>query len=44
MSNSLNPVFGQWYTERQLGSGTDGKVFSIYKQIVKATLEIFTFC
>lgn len=31
MSNSLNPVFGQWYTDRQLGNGTDGKVFSIYK-------------
>ncbi len=32
MSNSLNPVFGQWYTDRQLGNGTDGKVFSIYKE------------
>lgn len=31
MSNSLNPVFGEWYTDKQLGSGTDGKVFSIYR-------------
>lgn len=32
MSNSLNPVFGEWYTDKQLGNGTDGKVFSIYRQ------------
>lgn len=32
MSNSLNPVFGQWYTDKQIGNGTDGKVFSIYKE------------
>ena len=32
MSNSLNPVFGEWYTYKQLGNGTDGKVFSIYKE------------
>lgn len=32
MSNSLNPVFGQWYTDKQLGNGTDGKVFAIYKE------------
>ncbi len=31
MSNSLNPVFGEWYTDKQLGTGTDGKVFSIYR-------------
>ena len=39
MSNSLNPVFGQWYTEKQLGSGTDGKVFSIYKDKYDGTKE-----
>ena len=39
MSNSLNPVFGQWYTDRQLGSGTDGKVFSIYKDKYDGTKE-----
>lgn len=39
MSNSLNPVFGEWYTERQLGSGTDGKVFSIYKEKYDGTKE-----
>ncbi len=32
MSNSLNPVFGEWYTDKQIGNGTDGKVFSIYRQ------------
>ena len=32
MSNSLNPVFGEWYVGNQLGNGTDGKVFSIYKE------------
>ena len=32
MSNSLNPVFGEWYTYKQIGNGTDGKVFSIYKE------------
>ena len=39
MSNSLNPVFGEWYTEKQLGSGTDGKVFSIYKEKYDGTKE-----
>ncbi len=39
MSNSLNPVFGEWYTDRQLGSGTDGKVFSIYKEKYDGTKE-----
>lgn len=31
MSNSLNPVFGEWYIDKQIGTGTDGKVFSIYR-------------
>ena len=39
MSNSLNPVFGQWYTDRQLGNGTDGKVFTIYKEKFDGTRE-----
>lgn len=39
MSNSLNPVFGEWYTEKQLGSGTDGKVFSIYKERYDGTRD-----
>ena len=39
MSNSLNPVFGEWYTEKQLGSGTDGKVFSIYKEKYDGTRD-----
>lgn len=39
MSNSLNPVFGQWYVDRQLGNGTDGKVFTIYKEKFDGTRE-----
>ena len=39
MSNSLNPVFGQWYTDRQLGNGTDGKVFSIYRENINKEKE-----
>lgn len=39
MSNSLNPVFGQWYVGRQLGNGTDGKVFTIYKEKYDGTIE-----
>lgn len=39
MSNSLNPVFGEWYTDKQLGTGTDGKVFSIYRQKYDGTRE-----
>ncbi len=39
MSNSLNPVFGEWYTDKQIGSGTDGKVFSIYREKYDGTRE-----
>ncbi len=39
MSNSLNPVFGEWYVGRQIGNGTDGKVFSIYKEKYDGTRE-----
>lgn len=39
MSNSLNPVFGDWYTDRQIGTGTDGKVFSIYREKYDGTRE-----
>lgn len=39
MSNSLNPVFGEWYTDKQLGTGTDGKVFSIYRVKPDGTKE-----
>lgn len=39
MSNSLNPVFGEWYTDKQLGTGTDGKVFSIYREKYDGTRE-----
>ena len=39
MSNSLNPVFGEWYTDKQLVTGTDVKVFSIYKEKYDGTRE-----
>ncbi|MBQ3137149.1 MAG: protein kinase [Clostridia bacterium] len=39
MSNSLNPVFGEWYTDKQIGTGTDGKVFSIYREKYDGTKE-----
>ncbi len=39
MSGSLNPVFGQWYTDRQLGNGTDGKVFTIYKENIDTSRD-----
>lgn len=39
MTNSLNPVFGQWYVDKQLGNGTDGKVFSIYREKYDGTKE-----
>ncbi len=31
MSQLFDPVFGNWYTEAQLGSGTDGKAFTIVR-------------
>lgn len=31
MPQSFDPVFGDWYTEKQLGFGTDGKVYSIVR-------------
>lgn len=31
MSQLFDPVFGDWYTETQLGSGTDGKAFTIVR-------------
>ena len=39
MSNSLDPVFGEWHVGRQLGNGTDGKVFTIYKEKYDGTRE-----
>ena len=32
MSQSFDPVFGSWYTQSQLGSGTDGKAFTIVRE------------
>lgn len=31
MSQSFDPVFGEWYTEKQIGCGTDGKVYTLVK-------------
>ncbi len=32
LSQSFDPVFGFWYTQSQLGSGTDGKAFTIVRE------------
>lgn len=32
MPQSFDPVFDNWYTEKQIGFGTDGKVYSITKE------------
>lgn len=32
MPQSFDPVFGSWFTENQIGSGTDGKVYSLTKE------------
>lgn len=32
MPQSFDPVFDNWYTEKQIGFGTDGKVYSIVKE------------
>ena len=32
LSQSFDPVFGSWYTQSQLGSGTDGKAFTIVRE------------
>lgn len=32
MPQSFDPVFENWYTEKQIGSGTDGKVYSIVRK------------
>ena len=32
LSQSFDPVFGVWYTQSQLGSGTDGKAFTIVRE------------
>ena len=32
MAQEFDPVFGEWYTEKSLGSGTDGKAFTITRK------------
>lgn len=32
MSQPFDPVFGDWYTEKRLGNGTDGRVYLISKE------------
>ena len=39
MPQSFDPVFEQWYTENQLGSGTDGKVYSIIRKNADGSAE-----
>ena len=39
MPQSFDPVFEQWYTENQLGSGTDGKVYSIVRKNADGSAE-----
>ena len=33
MPQSFDPVFGSWFTEKQIGSGTDGKVYEIRRRL-----------
>ncbi len=40
MIQKIDPVFFSWYTKKQIGSGTDGKVFSIQKDNSDGTSEI----
>ena len=39
MPQSFDPVFEHWYTENQLGSGTDGKVYSIVRKNADGSAE-----
>ena len=39
MPHSFDPVFGDWYTEKQLGSGTDGKAYTITRTLQDGTTE-----
>ena len=39
MPHSFDPVFGDWYTENQLGSGTDGKAYTITRTLSDGTVE-----
>ncbi len=39
MPHSFDPVFGDWYTENQLGSGTDGKAYTITRTLQDGTTE-----
>lgn len=39
MPQSFDPVFGSWNTEKQLGSGTDGKVYLISRTNSDGTTE-----
>ncbi len=39
MAQPFDPVFTNWYTEKQIGSGTDGKVYTIIKENDDGTFE-----
>ncbi len=39
MPQSFDPVFGSWFTEKQIGSGTDGKVYEIRRRLADGKEE-----
>lgn len=39
MPQSFDPVFGSWFTEKQIGSGTDGKVYEIKRNLADGSEE-----
>lgn len=39
MPHSFDPVFGDWYTENQLGSGTDGKAYTITRTLENGEVQ-----
>ncbi|MBR3552847.1 MAG: protein kinase [Clostridia bacterium] len=39
MAQDFDPVFGDWYTEKSLGSGTDGKAFVITRKNADGTVQ-----
>lgn len=39
MPQSFDPVFGSWFTESQIGSGTDGKVYSLKRETADGKTE-----
>lgn len=40
MIQKIDPVFGSWYTQNQIGSGTDGKVFCVKRDNSDGSCDI----